>query len=150
MKYQISYSTSLSLQPSCGIEPQLGVKKLNWSRYRPGVAQRVGRGIALLFHDRGIRRRGVSTTPRTLFTPWNDPVPIVQEAGWAPGPVWTGGKSCPHRDLIPDRPVRSQSLYRLSYPAHQLGGTFGNSLFLISLSVVIREYIVWFIKILHK
>ena len=25
-------------------------------RYRPGVAQRVGRGIALLFHDRGVRR----------------------------------------------------------------------------------------------
>ena len=25
------------------------------SRYRPGVAQRVGRGIALLFHDRGTR-----------------------------------------------------------------------------------------------
>jgi len=26
------------------------------SRYRPGVAQRVGRGIALLFHDRSTRR----------------------------------------------------------------------------------------------
>jgi len=24
--------------------------------HRPGMAQRVGRGIALLFHDRGIRR----------------------------------------------------------------------------------------------
>ena len=24
------------------------------------------------------------------FTPGKDPVPIVQEAGWAPGPVWTG------------------------------------------------------------
>ena len=34
-------------------------KKVKWSRYRPGVAQRVGRGIALLFHDRG-SRRGVS------------------------------------------------------------------------------------------
>jgi len=32
------------------------------------------------------------------------PVPIVQEAGWgAPGPVWTGGKSRPHRDSIPNR-----------------------------------------------
>ena len=28
------------------------------------------------------------------------------------------GKSRPQRDSIPDRPVRSQSLYRLSYPAH--------------------------------
>ena len=38
-------------------------------------------------------------------------VPIVQEAEWAPGPVWTGRKSCPHRDSIPDRPARSQSLF---------------------------------------
>jgi len=30
--------------------------KLKCSRYRPGVAQRLGRGIALLFHDRGTRR----------------------------------------------------------------------------------------------
>jgi len=50
-------------------------------------------------------------------TPVKDPVPIVQEAGWAPGPVWTGGKSRPNRDSIPDGPARSQSLYRLSYRA---------------------------------
>ena len=31
-------------------------KKVKFSRYRPGVAQRVGRGIAVLFHDRGTRR----------------------------------------------------------------------------------------------
>jgi len=30
--------------------------KVKFSRYRPGVAQRVGRVIALLFHDRGNRR----------------------------------------------------------------------------------------------
>ena len=53
----------------------------------------------------------VSSTPRPHFTPRKDPVPIVQEAGWAPGPVWTGGKSRSHRDSIPDRPARSQSLY---------------------------------------
>jgi len=40
------------------------------------------------------------------FTPGKDPVPILQEAGWAPGPVWTGGKSRPHRDSIPYRPAR--------------------------------------------
>jgi len=93
--------------------------KVKFSRYRPGVAQRVGRGIALLFHDRGTRRGLlVSSTPRPHFTPGKDPVPILQEAGWASGPVWTGGKSRPHWDSIPDRPARSQSLYRLSYPAH--------------------------------
>jgi len=30
--------------------------KVKFPRYRPGVAQRVGRGIALLFHNRGTRR----------------------------------------------------------------------------------------------
>ena len=94
-------------------------KKVKWSRYRPGVAQRVIRGIALLLHDRGTRRGWVvSSTPRPHFTPGKDPVPILQEAGWAPGPVWTAGKSRPHRDSITDRPARSQALYRLSYPAH--------------------------------
>ena len=60
----------------------------------------------------------VSSTPRPHFTPGKDPVPTVQEPGWAPGPVWTGGKSRPHRDSIPYRPARSQSLYQPSYPAH--------------------------------
>jgi len=69
------------------------------------VTQRVGRGIALLFHDRGTRRESVvSSTPRPHFIPWKDPVPIVQEDEWAPGPAWTGGKFRPHRDSIPDRP----------------------------------------------
>jgi len=97
---------------------QLSVK-VKWSRYRPGVTQRVGRGIALLFHDRGTRRGWVvSSTPLPHFTPRKDPVPILQEAGWAPGPVWKGRKPRPHRDSIPDRPARSQSLYWISYPAH--------------------------------
>jgi len=96
--------------------------KVKWSRYRPGVTQRVGRGIALLFHDRGTRRGWVvSSTPWPHFMPGKNPVPILQEAGWASGPVWRGGKSRPHRDSIPDRPARSQSLYRLSYRAHQMG-----------------------------
>jgi len=91
-----------------------------WCRYRPGVAQRVGRGIALLFHDRGTRRgRVVSSTPRPHFTPGKEPVPILQESGWAPGPVWTGGISRPLRDSIPDRPALSQSLCRLSYAVHR-------------------------------
>ena len=60
----------------------------------------------------------VSSTPRPYFTPGKDPLPIVQAAGWAPGPVWTGGKSRPTGIRFPDRPARTQSLYRLSYPAH--------------------------------
>ena len=50
------------------------------------MAQRVGRGIALLFHDRGTRRGlMVSSTPRPQLTPGKDPVPILQEAEWARG-----------------------------------------------------------------
>ena len=99
--------------------------RVECSRYRPGVAQRVGRGIALLFHDRGTRRGWVvSSTPRPHFTPGKDPVPILREAGWAPGPVWAGGKSRPHRDSIPDRPARSQSLYWQNYRAHTITGYY--------------------------
>jgi len=70
--------------------------KVKWSRYRPNVAHRVGRGIALLFHDHGSRRGWVvSSTSRPHFTPRKDPVLILHEAGWAPGPVRMGGKSRP-------------------------------------------------------
>jgi len=89
--------------------------KVKWSRYRPGVAQRVGRGIAH-FHDSGTRRGWVvSSSPRLQYTPGKDLLPILQEAGWAPSPGGNGEISHPHRDSIPDRPARSQSLYRLSY-----------------------------------
>jgi len=31
--------------------------------------------------------------PRRHLTPGKDPVPIVQEAVWASGPVWTGAEN---------------------------------------------------------
>jgi len=104
----------------CWWLPTFPKVKVKWSRYRPGVAQRVGRGIALLFHDRGTRRWWVVSSTRRPFTPGKDTVPILQEAGWAPGPVWAEGKYHSDRDLIPDRPARSQSLYRMSYRAAAL------------------------------
>ena len=42
-----------------------------------------------------------------ILSPRKDPVPIVQEAGWAPGPVWMGGKSRPTGIPSPDRPARN-------------------------------------------
>ena len=70
-----------------------------------------GRVIALLFHDRGTRKGWVvSSTPWPHFTPEKDLAPILQEAGWGPGPVWMDGKSYPHRDSIPDRPARSVAI----------------------------------------
>ena len=32
----------------------------------------------------------VNATPRPLYPREGDPLPIVQEGGWAPGPVWMG------------------------------------------------------------
>ena len=61
--------------------------------------------------------------PAALY-PGKDPVPIVQEAGWAPGPVWTGAENLDTTGIrFPDRPASSQSLYRLSYPAHAMVDT---------------------------
>ena len=35
----------------------------------------------------------VNATPRPLYSRERDPVPTVQEAGRAPGPVWTGAEN---------------------------------------------------------
>jgi hypothetical protein len=44
------------------------------------------------------------------FTPGKDPVPIVQEAGWAPGQVWTGAENLapPGFDLRTIQPIVSR------------------------------------------
>ena len=58
----------------------------------------------------------VSATPRPTY-PVKDPVPVVQETGWAPGPVWRGVENLapPTGIRSPDSPVLNESLYRLSY-----------------------------------
>jgi hypothetical protein len=101
------------------------------------TAHRGSRGIALLFHDHSTRKGwGVSVTPWPLFTPGKDPVPIVQEAGWAQGPVWTGAENfAPTGIRSPDHPARSQSLYRLRYPAR----SFYNNNTKISLTEIIND-----------
>jgi hypothetical protein len=64
---------------------------------------------------------GPASRPGRTLPPGKDPVPIVHEAGWATGPVWTGAESlAPTGIRSPDRPARRQSLYRLRYPAHEI------------------------------
>ena len=66
---------------------------------------------------------GSALRPGRSLPPRKDPVLIVQEAGWAPGPVWTGAAHlAPTGIRSPVLPARSQSLYRLSYRAHVLIG----------------------------
>ena len=59
----------------------------------------------------------VNTTPRPYFSRERDPVVIVQQAGWVPGPVWTDAENLAHTGIrYPGRPVRRESPYRVSYP----------------------------------
>jgi hypothetical protein len=63
----------------------------------------------------------VKATSRPLYPQERDPVPIVKEAGWAPGPVWTGAENLANTDIrSPVAPGRSESLYRLSYRSPQI------------------------------
>jgi len=94
--------------------------KVKWSCYRPSVVLRVGKGTALLFHDCGTRSGCVvSSKPWPHFTPGKDPVLILQDAGWAPGPVWTVGKSRPHPDSIPDHTARLSVAIPTELPSPQ-------------------------------
>ena len=74
------------------------------------TAHRGSTGTALLFLDHGTRRGwGVSVTHHPIFTPRKDLVPIVQEVGWASGPIWTGAEilSPPGFDSRSVQPVAS-------------------------------------------
>jgi hypothetical protein len=60
----------------------------------------------------------VNATPRPLYPRERDTVPILQEAGWIPGLVWTGVENLsPTGFRSPDRPVRS-SRY-IGVPEHK-------------------------------
>jgi hypothetical protein len=94
--------------------------KVKWSRYRPGVAQRVGRGIALLFHDRGTGRWWVvSITPRPHFTA-GERTGTHFTWGWVGHRAGLDGRKISPTTGIRSRTVQliAHSLYRLSYPAH--------------------------------
>ena len=59
---------------------------------------------------------GWSTSRPGRLYPGKDPVPLVQEAGWASEPVWVGAENLdPTGIRSPGLPARSESLYRLSY-----------------------------------
>jgi len=78
--------------------------KVKFSRYRPGVAQMVGRDIALFFHDRGTRRGWVvSSTPRPHSTLSKNPIPMYRRLG---GPLGRSGLS---ENLVPTG-IRSRAV----------------------------------------
>jgi hypothetical protein len=59
----------------------------------------------------------VGATPLPLYPRERDAIRIiVQDVGWAPGPVWSGAEILPRTGFqSPARQTRSGSLYRLSY-----------------------------------
>jgi hypothetical protein len=150
------------------VSAYLTVVKVKYPRYRPRVAQRVSRDIALLSQDLGTRRGwGVSVTPRPLSTPGKDPVPHCT-GGWV-GPradLDRCGKSRPHRDSIPgpsspqsvaiptelpgphltavsswnipSRTVIVISYILLTKKAHTAGNVIGNCRFIIMYPSIIR------------
>ena len=63
---------------------------------------------------------GQQHAPAALYPREKDQVPILQEAGWAPGPVWTRGKYLPHLNSIPDRPARSSVAIPTELPGPEL------------------------------
>ena len=90
------------------------------SKVHPGIGheglegeQRYSSTLSLTLALDGVG--GQQHAPAALY-PRKDPVPIVQEAGLAPGPVWTVAENLALTGIrYPDRPARSESLYRLSY-----------------------------------
>jgi len=63
--------------------------------------------------ERSASRLGRSLSPGKIR------YPLYRRLGRPPGPVWTGAENLASTGIrSPDRPARSQSLYRLRYPAH--------------------------------
>jgi hypothetical protein len=115
-------STVEELCEACGSTRSVEEKNKKGERSpynRPRRAQRGSRGIALLILDLGARRVWVvSTTPRPLYP---QEIPGTHCTGGWVGPragLDVCEKSCPTGIRSPDHPARSQSLYRLCYPAH--------------------------------
>ena len=117
------------------------------------MAQRVGRGIALLFLDRGTRKVWlVSCTPRTHLNPGKVTLPILQEAGWAPGPVWTGRKS--RYNGILSRTVQSVVSRYTDWATRPTQTVLRNCVFVSNLSVMQSEcaalyWHMWPVRLYH-
>ena len=102
----------------------LFLKKVKFSRYRPGMAQRLRRGIALLFHDRGTRRGEWSAArPGRTLPLGKTRYPFYRRLVGPQG--WSGRAENLAPTGIRSQTVQpvAQSLYRLSYPAHMYHST---------------------------
>ena len=61
-----------------------------------------------------------NATARPLYPRERDPIPVIQKDEWAPEAVRAGAENlAPTGIRSPDRPARSESLYRLRYPCQR-------------------------------
>ena len=91
---------------------------------------------------------GCSTPRPRRFNPGKAREPMVCGAGWAPEPVWTGAENFapPTGIRSPDRPARSESLYRLSYRGSELRQTNTMQYILVGLAHLSYSFTFRFIR----
>ena len=98
------------------------VRNLNFALEQAMKAQRRSRVIALsALSLTSALDGGGWLRPWSLYLWERDPLPIVEEAGWAPGSVCTSAENLSSTGTrSSDHPNRSESLYRLSHlvPLH--------------------------------
>jgi len=83
----------------------------------------------------------VSSTPRPHFTPGKDPVPILKEAGWDPGPVCTGRKFRPLPGFDPGPSIPQSVAIPTELPGLHVMPDFNENLnFRKTLKLQIYEY----------
>jgi len=90
-------------------------------------AQKGSRGMDQLFNLSARLGWVVRSTPRPPYPREREEVPIAAEVGWAPGILWTGAENLSSTGIrSPDRPARSVSLDRLSYPGPEFNISTGS------------------------
>jgi hypothetical protein len=112
LRYKFNESASLTYGPNFVRPPD----------FNSSARAQIGGGVVSPTHSHlGTGRKWAITPRHGRFAPGCDAVPIVQEAGWAPGPVWTAQTRC-HRISIPGpySPWRFAVPTELSRPALRL------------------------------
>ena len=93
----------------------------------------------------------VNTTPRPLYPKERYPVPIIQEAAWAPGPVWIGVENLapPGFDPRTVQPVGSRYTDYATRPVNVHIKTLKNAPTCFDLiQIIFRELICSLLKLL--
>jgi len=122
------------------------------SRNRPGVAQRMGRGIALPFQDRGTRRWWVvSSTLRPHLPPGKPRYPFYRRLGGPQGrsgraehPVPTGIRSRTFQPVVSrytDWATRPTSRYHVRHEKSKLSVSWYRAIRLDGISVKKRRFL---------